>query len=620
MKRQELNLSLSPQQLVANLSQAPGIYIFRTGDTVLYIGKARNLRNRVRSYLGSAHLDIKSRRFMEKADNVQVTITRNNTEALLLEQNLIKEHHPPYNISLRDDKSYPFIFISDHPDYPLLSSHRGARKRKGRYFGPYPHASAMHQSIDLLQKIFKIRNCTDSFFSNRSRPCLQYQIGRCSAPCVGAITPMEYQRNVDYVKLFLQGKSTTIIQTLSREMQQAADKLEYEHAGELRNQITALRQMQEHQFANRASGNLDSLAIASHGNLACVYILYVRQGKVLGSRHYFFRAPAFDTEENLLSDFVAQYYIKPQLDFPNEILVPLDWDDKPLVAETVEKQVARKIRFSSKPRGDKKKWLDMAVANCKATLISALNSSHNIQQEFTQLQKIIDAHCDITRIECFDISHSSGEATQAACVAFTPMGAQKQDYRRYNITNIVKGDDYAAIEQAIIRHYDKKKMSTMLPFPELILIDGGRGQLNTALRALENLQIRDIYVMAIAKGERRKFGHETFYLSEKLFNGSEEVRTMEYSIPSRPIALNLLLRIRDEVHGFVLRGHKQKRTKIRLSSHLDRIHGLGEMRKKNLLKHFGGLQQLKNAGIDDISQVPGFGKELAKSIFRQLRK
>ena len=615
MKRREINLSLSPEKSVQNLSQEPGIYIFRAGDAILYIGKARNLRNRVRSYLNNSSLNIKSRRLMEKADNLQVTITRNNTEALLLEQTLIKEHHPPYNISLRDDKSYPFIFISDHPSYPLVAVHRGTQKRKGYYYGPYPHASIVHQSIDLLQKIFKVRNCSDSFFSNRSRPCLQYQMHRCSAPCVGMISSSEYQRDVDFVKLFLQGKNSIIIQKLTQEMQGAADKLEYERAGELRNQITALRKLQEQQIVNRASGNVDILAVMSHAHLACVYILYVRQGKILGSRQYFFRSPAFDTEKRLLTDFIAQYYTKPQLNLPQEILLPFDLEDKDLIVPALARDL--NIKFTIKPHGDKKGWAAMAAANCKATLLSALENEHNMQKEFEQLNKIIDSRIDIQRIHCFDVSHSSGEATQAACVVFTPQGSHKGDYRRYNIHDINKGDDYAAMEKALMNSYGKKEAADKLP--QLILIDGGRGQLNTALKTLASLRIKNVYVMAIAKGEKRKFGHETFYLSKKLFDDNEDIRIMEYPVHSSRKVMTLLLRIRDEAHRFVLHGHKRKRMKILLSSQLNRVHGLGKVRKNSLLKHFGSFKQIRNAGIADIQQAPGFGRKLAQAVFYQLR-
>lgn len=613
MKSQELNLSLAPRELAMHLAEQPGIYMFRRGDKILYIGKSRNLRKRVSSYLQLSHLNAKSRRLMEKADNVQVTLTRNNTEALVLEHNLIKEHHPPYNIALRDNKSYPYIFISNHKDYPLMTFHRGAQKRDGQYYGPFPHASAVHQSIAILQKTFKLRGCSDSFFANRTRPCLQYQIGRCSAPCVQRIGEEDYGRNVRYVHLFLQGKSSDVIKDLTGQMQRHSDEMEYEEAAIKRNRITSLRHLQEQQYATRAVGNLDALAIVSHGNLACVYILFVRQGKILGSRHYFFRAPAFDNEEKLLADFMTQYYLKPQLQRPTEVVIPYPWKDKELFIATLRRETGHSLRITTRARSDKKKWLAMAKTNARASLAAALKA--HSEQSFNQLGELLSIPLNLDRIECFDISHSSGRDTQGGCVVFTPEGKKKEDYRRYNITDITKGDDYAAMEQAINRRY---KNQTALP--QLLLIDGGRGQLNAALRALEDLQLRDIYLIGIAKDRKRRYGRETFYTSTRLLDGSEEIGVMEYSSHHSPIAFNLLLAIRDEAHRYVLHGHKRKRAKQLFTSSLAGIKGLGPKRQRALLKHFGGMEQLKNVGIDDICQVDGFGKPLATTIFNQIRK
>jgi len=613
MKCQELNLSSTPQELAMHLAEQPGVYMFRHGNEILYIGKARNLRKRVSSYLQLSHLDIKSRRLMEKADNVQITLTRNNTEALLLEQNLIKEHRPPYNIALRDNKSYPYIFISAHKNYPLMTFHRGAQKRSGQYYGPFPSAGAVHQSIDILQKIFKVRSCSDSFFANRSRPCLQYQIGRCSAPCVQQINEEEYHQNINYIQLFLKGRSSDVIKNLTSQMLSHSKKMEYEEAANKRNKITALRHLQEQQYATRNQGNLDAVAISSHGNLACVYILFIRQGKILGSRHYFFRSPAFDNEEKLLADFMNQYYLQSQMQKPKEIITPYPWKGMELFITTLKRQTGHSLRILSKVRSDKKKWLDMAKTNSQAILTTALDA--HSEERFNQLSQLLHIPLKIDRIECFDISHSSGHATQAACVVFTSGGKKREDYRRYNITGITKGDDYAAMKQAIMRRY---KDQTSLP--QLLLIDGGRGQLNAALDALENLQIRDIYLIGIAKDKKRKYGRETFYLSSKLVDGSEELQMIEYSSHHSPVVLNILLKIRDETHRFVLHGHKRKRTKLLLTSSLTTIQGLGPERQKALLKHFGGIEQLKNAGIDDICQVPGFGKGLASAIFNQIRK
>ena len=630
-----INLSASPAEVYGHIASQPGVYIFSAGKKILYVGKARNLRKRVSSYMRPAGLDNKSRHLMERADNLRFTLTANESEALLLEQNLIKEYKPPYNILLRDDKSYPYIFVSDHADYPLITYHRGPRKRKGHYYGPYPHARLVHQSLELLHKTFRVRGCTDSFFANRSRPCLQHQIGRCSAPCVGAVDKEEYQKNVRYVRQFLVGKDSEILNELTESMQRASEELKYEEAAGMRDSIAGLRSLQRQQSAEKTDGkfgkfgNFDALGLRSHANLACVYVLIVRRGKVLVGTHHFFRAPAFDEERNLLPAFAEQYYLKHRRELPDEILAPFDWPERAGLEKQLTGLAKKKLRIAVGVRGVRKEWLEMAQKNCTAILDNTLNQKYNEKQVLSVLQKMLNITELIERIECFDISHSSGEAAQAACVVRGPEGAQKQFYRRYNLDDITPGDDYAAMEQAIARRY--KKVATAdhadlaeadLP-PQILLIDGGRGQLNRVLNKAEDLGLRDMLVIAVAKGKQRKFGRETFYIDDRL-TGGNHARVIEYAkestSPELRDALKILLRIRDEAHRFALRGHTRKRDKSRMGSVLDRVKGLGEERQKTLLRHFGGIEQVKKAGVGDLVKVPGFGKTLATAVFERMHK
>lgn len=622
-----VKLAMAPEEVARYIDVKPGVYLFRQGQKILYVGKARNLRKRVSSYMRPARLDNKSRRLMERCDNLQFTLTASEGEALLLEQNLIKEYKPPYNILLRDDKFYPYIFVSDHRIYPLISFHRGPHKRKGHYYGPYPHARLVHQSLELIQKTFQVRSCSDSFFANRTRPCLQYQMKRCSAPCVGAITQEEYGKSIQYVEQFLRGKDDEIIAELTKHMQQASEELRFEDAAHLRDQISALRSLQQKQHAEQLRGrfgDFDALSVRSHAELACVYVLMVRRGKVLVGTHYFFRAPVFDTERQLLPAFIAHYYLKHHRELPTEILVPFDWPGREELAHQIGDHCGVRLRIAAGVRGMRKGWLDMAEQNCAALLTSALAKKYTEKQQLSVLQTMLNLPTQVERIECFDVSHSSGEAAQAACVVWTTTGAAKEYYRRYNIDGIQPGDDYAAMAQAIMRRYQKVVQADApnpaQALPQLVLVDGGRGQLNRALNVLEDLNVRDMVVIAIAKGEQRKFGREIFYVSDRLCGGSEDLRVIEYSRSDQSAALNILLRVRDEAHRFVLRGHKRKRDQRRMASGLDRITGLGEERKKALLRHFGGLDRVKQAGVADIIQVPGFGRILATSVFEQLHK
>ena len=629
IKLQEIDLSTSLEDVMQGMADKPGIYIFCDKDKILYVGKARNLRKRVVNYMqNNERLDSKSRLMMSKANRLQWVIAASNTEALLLEHNFIKKHKPPFNILLRDDKSFPFIYLSGNHDFPLLAMHRGSQKKPGKYYGPYPNAGAVHRSISELQKIFQIRSCSNAFFTNRSRPCLQHQIGRCTAPCVDAIGKEAYQKNVRFVADFLSGKDGKVLRELTKEMQQAADNMEFEAAAGYRDKIQAMRNLSEKQYASRTLGNLDALAVYSHGNSACVYVAKVRNGKFGDSQHFFFRAPAFDDEETLLQAFINYYYLSSSTMIPPEIIT-----SQPLAKETfedLEEHYGRKINYKHQVRGNRRRWLSMAYESCKSLLVSHLNNSYRLQEEMEELGRKFSL--PVSRLECFDISHSSGSQTQASCVVFTAEGPSKKDYRRFNIKGITPGDDYAAIKQAVARRYTAP---TEHYDGVIILIDGGVGQLKMAARALRelyssadrsvNFPINSILI-SIAKDKNRHFGKEKLYLLEKFLPPiteeelSDKIATIELSPFNRNGALELLLKVRDAAHKFAITGHRRKRNKAAMSSGLDRIRGLGESRKSELIKYFGGFARIKDASIEELARVPGFGGKLALSVFEQLRK
>lgn len=663
MELQSTNIGASLDEVAKNLSDNPGIYMFCEGENILYVGKARNLHKRVGSYLRPTRLDNKSRRLMERANRLQWLITSSNTEALLLEHNFIKKHKPPYNITLRDDKSYPYIHLSAHKDYPLLSVYRGAKKQ-GDYYGPYPNASSVHRSISQLQKIFKIRSCSDSFFANRSRPCLQHQIERCSAPCVGGISQRSYMKNINYVKDFLSGKDAELIEQLSTDMQKAANNCKFEEAAELRDMIQAMRNIQENQYINREFGDIDLLSVYSHTNIACVYLMLVRGGKILDSKNFFFRAPAFDRENNLLDSFVKQYYLTPDSEVPNELIsdYPISSEIRNDLIETCAIRKTKQIKLKHIVRGTRKRWLDMAHESCRSLLISHINNKRDLSEKFEGLWNVLGINSlssndnqGLDRIECFDISHISGKETQASCVVFTDEGAAKKEYRRFNIKDITAGDDYAAMKQAVTRRYasllnkikkidrtkncdnvDGVNEEKFLRLPSLILIDGGKGQLNAAILALRELQLNEIFsnraeeivIIAISKDENRTFGKEKLLISrnslsqdgESNYRDKDNIELVELSVLDRNNPFMLLLRIRDEAHRFAITGHRRKRNKAAMTTVLDGIKGLGDSRQRALIKYFGGISPVKNASIEELGKVPGFGKNLATSVFKQLHR
>lgn len=586
------------------LTSKPGVYrMYDTEDKLLYVGKAKNLKNRVSSYFRNTGLTPKTQVLVSHIDHIEVMVTHTEGEALILESNLIKEFHPRYNISMRDDKSYPYIYVSDTTAYPGMALHRGARKKPGRYLGPYPNATAVRETINLLQRTFKIRQCEDSYFRNRSRACLQYQIERCSGPCVAYISEQEYKQDVHHAMLFLEGKSQQIISELVASMEKAASKHNYEKAASFRDQIRHLQKIAEQQSISAEKGDIDVIACATEGGQACVTVFYIRNGLNLGNRNYFPSLPEQTDIKAILSAFIPQFYINR--DIPKEIIVSTEPRELTLLQEVLSQQAGRKIKLNSQVRTERARWLEMAEANAANSLNTRLMSRTGLMKRFESLQELLQLDSIPTRLECFDISHTQGEATVASCVVMTPEGAFKTDYRRYNIKGITGGDDYAAMRQALERRFRKAGQDDQ-KLPDILFIDGGKGQLRQAIEVLDELQLNSVLLIGVAKGEGRKAGLEKLVFSD----GRPELH-LTLDSP----ALNLILQVRDEAHRFAISGHRAQRGKARRESPLENIAGLGPKRRQTLLKHFGGLQGITRAGVADLAKIPGISKKLAQAIY-----
>ena len=614
------SITFNPKTFLATLTNSPGVYcMLDNAGTILYVGKARHLKQRVASYFTTSIQSPKTRALILLVANVEVTVTHTENEALILENTLIKTHQPRYNILLRDDKSYPYIQLSAHP-FPRLSLHRAAKpsqlpkRGKGRYFGPYPHVRAVHETLNILPKLFPIRQCEDSFFRNRSRPCLQYQIKRCTAPCVGLIDETNYQEEVQHAILFLEGKSQTVITTLVAKMEAAAGALKFEQAAKYRDQIRYLRKIQEHQYVSTESGNIDIIAAITKTGIGCVQVLTVRDGRFIGSRAFFPKIPPNHPPEHieksattdaqiLLTAFLPQYYLESNRDIPDEIVLNQDITDITLITEVISQQRGRQIHIHSQVRGIRARWLDMAIENAHTNL--AQRQPNQYQERLTALGKILQLEELPQRLECFDVSHTQGEATVASCVVFDAEGACNSDYRRFNIENITPGDDYAAMQQAITRRYSRlQKEGASLP--DIVLVDGGVGQVKVAQKVLNKLQLTNIRIIGVAKGLGRKPGLETLILSEN---------DTPLKLPKNSPALHLIQQIRDEAHRFAITAHRRRRAKRQRTSILEEIAGIGPKRRQRLLNHFGGLQGVSRAGIIDLAAIPGIDQQLATKIY-----
>jgi excinuclease ABC subunit C len=584
------------------LTSRPGVYRMIDGDdTVIYVGKAKNLKKRVSSYFRKTGLTSKTRVMVSQIADIETTVTHTENEALILENNLIKELMPRYNILLRDDKTYPYLLISADK-FPRLSLHRGAKRKKGKYFGPYPSAGAVRESLNLLQRIFPVRQCDDSYYQNRSRPCLQYQIKRCTAPCVDLISEADYQKDVEHTVLFLEGKNQLVMDELSSQMETASTELDFEKAALIRDKIISLRRVQERQYVSSEQGDLDVLAAEIRDGTAVVEVCFIRGGRSLGNKSYFPKGSSDSKPEELLSAFIPQYYLGK--DVPSEILLSHIPEDMALLEEVLKTESKHRVQLRKPQRGNSVRWMKMATTNAEISLNQRLSSRANLLKRFELLQTALDMDEMPKRIECFDISHTSGEKTVASCVVFGLEGAIKSDYRKFNIEGITPGDDYAAMNQALTRRFTRLQKGEGKR-PDLLLIDGGKGQLTEAKSVMADLQL-DIDMLGIAKGPERRPGEESLFLVG---------RAGEVILPPDSPALHLLQQVRDEAHRFAITGHRQRRAKARKTSSLETIDGLGPKRRQKLLQQFGGLQEVKRAGVEDLARVDGISVALAQKVY-----
>ena len=599
-------LPFDGKAFVRTLSNASGVYrMFDDADQPLYVGKAGSLKKRVGSYFLKPRMEPRIAAMVSQIARIDVTVTRTEGEALLLEAQMIKSLKPRYNILLRDDKSYPYIYLSGSEDYPRMAFHRGARSGKGKYFGPFPSAYAVRESLNLMQKLFRVRQCEDSYFRNRSRPCLQYQIKRCSAPCVGFIPMMEYQDSVRHAAMFLEGKSSDVIEELGDRMEQSSAKLEFERAAQLRDQIATLKRMQAQHYVQGASADLDVLACKITGGIACVSVLYFRNGVSLGSRDFFPRLTFNTVDRDVLASFIAQYYLDKPVPF--ELIVSHPLEETELLMEALTRHSGHTVEIKHQVRAERARFLDLARKNAEAAVATRLASNQTMHDRFESLRDLLELDETPQRLECFDISHTMGEATVASCVVFGPEGPEKSQYRRFNITGIEPGDDYAAMHQALQRRYQRVKDGEGV-LPDILLIDGGKGQVTQALEVLADLGLT-LLVIGVAKGAERRAGHETLIRGD---NGKTLWPGPESS------ALHLIQSVRDEAHRFAITGHRQRRQKAREKSSLEEIGGIGAKRRSALLKHFGGFAGVAAAGAEELARVKGVSRELAERIYAAL--
>ncbi|WP_299592880.1 excinuclease ABC subunit UvrC [uncultured Microbulbifer sp.] len=597
------------KRFLTTATRKPGVYqMFDAQGKVLYVGKAKNLRNRLGSYFRASGLTAKTMALVEKIADIEVTVTRSETEALVLEQSLIKSQRPPYNVMLKDDKGYPYIFLSSKDTFPRIALHRGAKRKKGEYFGPFPNASSVRDSLNFLQKTFRIRSCEDSVFANRSRPCLQYQIERCTAPCVDFIRPEDYQADVRHAQMFLAGKSDSILRELAEEMDKASVALEFERAARLRDQIVALRRLQSDQVAESGGADVDVLGVATSGGICCVHVLFIRQGRILGSRSYYPSEKLGLDDAALLSAFIPQFYLGTNRELPRQILVSEPLEDLEVLQQALTEQAGKDIQVVHRLRGNRATWVEMAQQAAAQNLQSRTASQQKLQDRFENLQTVLRLGELPERLECFDISHSSGEATVASCVVFDTGGPVKSDYRRFNIEGITAGDDYAAMGQALKRRYTRLSNGEGR-FPNILLIDGGKGQVTQAVDTLNELGVTGVQIIGVAKGTTRKAGFETLHI---VAEGRELV--LESDSP----ALHLIQQVRDEAHRFAITGHRQRRDKKRRESPLEGIPGVGPARRRALLHHFGGLQEILRASVNELASVEGVSRKLAQDIYSTL--
>jgi excinuclease ABC subunit C len=592
---------------VRTLPERPGVYrMLDAKGGILYVGKARSLRSRVGSYFRADQLQPKVQALVRVIAGIEVTVTNSDTEALLLEHNLIKRHRPRFNVILRDDKSFPYVHLSAH-EFPRLSFHRGSRRVAGRLFGPYPSAGAVHETLNQLHRLFRLRSCKDTFFANRSRPCLEYQIGRCSAPCTGLIGAEAYARDVQSAVLVLDGRAADVTARLGQEMDRASGQLDFERAAVVRNQLAALTDVQARQVVSRARSGADTdvIAVAESAGEFCIALMFIRGGQLLGTSTFHPRAPISEAPE-VLAAFVAQHYL--ERDPPSRIVLSHPIEDADMLAASLFERSGRSVRIGAGRRGLPQRWVALAAQNAANELRMRGASEASLAEQFAGLQAFLELPEPVQRIECFDVSHTQGEATIASCVVFGPSGPQKAEYRRYNIEGVERGDDYGALRQALMRRY-RRRQQEQAQLPDLLLIDGGAGQLAEAARVLDELGVTLAAVAAVAKGADRRAGQERIFLLG---------RKPPSILPPDSKALHLIQRARDEAHRFAISGHRRKRARARQTSMLEAVAGLGPARRRALLRQFGGLQGVLRAGVEDLARAPGIGPALAQSIFEHL--
>jgi excinuclease ABC subunit C len=591
---------------LASLPAKPGVYrMLAPDDTILYVGKARHLKNRVSSYFhGRAHAD-RTQAMLAQVARVEITVTASETEALLLEYNLIKQHRPRYNVLLKDDKSFPYIHLTAH-EFPRLAYYRGAGKLPGRFFGPYPNSVAARETLQFLQKLFRLRPCEDTFFANRSRPCLQHQIGRCSAPCVGLVTRAAYAQDIADAVQVLQGRNNELIAELGQRMESAAERLQFESAARFRDQIAMLKQIQASQAVTRIGGaDIDAVALAGTGPEFCVSVVFVRGGRNLGSTNFFPRGGLGGSQE-ALAGFLAQYYLSRES--PDEIIVSQPVEDADVLEAALQERAGRAVPIRSGVRGTRARWLEMARTNAELGLRMKASSRASVREQLESLRLELALERVPQRIECFDVSHTMGESAVASCVVFGPEGPLKSEYRRFNLKGLTSGDDYAGMRQAVGRHFARVQKGES-PMPDLLLIDGGEGQLQAAREALGALGIEGLVSVGVAKGADRRVGQERLFLAG---------RDAALILDAHSAALRLIQRVRDEAHRFAIAGHRKARARTRLESFLEEIPGLGPARRRELLKSFGGLQGVRQASVEDLAKVRGISRPLAALIFEKM--
>jgi excinuclease ABC subunit C len=593
--------------ILSHITTLPGIYkMLGAGGELLYVGKAKNLKNRVSSYFLKNIEHPKTRALVARIVDIETMVVRSETEALLLEQNLIKQHRPPYNIMLRDDKSYIYIFVSADKPYPRLAAGRGkGQHQAGKFFGPYPSATSARETLLVLQKLFMLRQCDNNFFAQRKRPCLQYQIKRCRAPCMGLVSSEDYAKDVSNTIRFLKGDTRELNQELIGNMEQAAEKLDFESAVFYRDRLSLLREVQAQQAVYKIKGEADVLAIAQQSGMVCVQVMNIRNGRMLGGKA-FFPDLAVDADPDnglatLFSEFIASFYFQFADELPEELIINMPVPDQASLAEGLQQQFDKKVQIKSNVRELRAEWLELAVMNAENALKAKLSNHLELRERFRVLQELVERSVD--RIECFDISHTMGEATVASCVVFDQGGARKRDYRQFSINDITAGDDYAAMRQALTRRYKKA------PLPDLLLIDGGKGQLNMAIEVMQELGL-EAFMIGVSKGEGRKPGLETLHFTDG----------RKIQLESDNKALHLIQQIRDEAHRFAITKHRAKRDKKRGGSVLEVIPGLGPKRRRDLLTHFGGIQGVLKASENELALVSGFGKALARTVYKVLHE